>query len=86
MFRKLRNKWLNFKWNSETGKRFNDLIAKYPISEDELYKISKNVCKYVGWTRYTNFRKLLFIDGDYTKPKIPYAIENVRENKNVAGR
>ena len=34
-------------WDLETGKIFNDLISKYPISEEELLSMSEKVANLV---------------------------------------
>jgi len=56
-------------WNLETGRKFNDLISKYPISEDELLSISETVCDFVAVTRITNIKKYLFTDYDLKLPR-----------------
>jgi len=38
-------------WDLETGKVFNDLISKYPISEEELLSISEKVANLVMESR-----------------------------------
>jgi len=59
------------KWDLETGRMFNDLISKYPISEEDLLSMSETVCKFVTYTRITNIDKHLFKDKELTKPKLP---------------
>lgn len=49
-------------WDIQTGEKFNELICKYAISEDELLSISETVCKFVPITRITNIDKYLFKD------------------------
>lgn len=61
-------------WDLRTGKKFNDLILKYPISEDELLKISETVCKFVQHTRLTNIDKYLFLDKEKEQPRLPYML------------
>lgn len=56
-------------WNLETGERFNDLINKYPISEEELLSISETVAKFVAITRITNIDKYLFEDDKLEMPR-----------------
>lgn len=57
-------------WHLETGKKFNDLMNNYAISEDELLSISKTVCKFVTITRKTNIDKYLFMDDRLEIPRI----------------
>lgn len=57
-------------WDLETGAKFNDLICKYAISEDELLAISETVAKFVTCTRITNIDKYLFTDKELTQPRI----------------
>lgn len=61
------------KLNLETGKKFNDLINKYAISEEELLSISETVAKFVTITRKTNIDKYLFVDD---KLEVPRQIPN----------
>lgn len=61
------------KLNLETGKKFNDLINKYTISEEELLSISETVAKFVSITRKTNIDKYLFVDD---KLEVPRQIPN----------
>lgn len=56
-------------WDIETGNKFNDLICKYAISEDELLSISETVAKFVTITRKTNIDKYLFIDDKLETPR-----------------
>lgn len=63
-------------WDLETGKKFNDLILKYPISEDELLSISETVCKFVQYTRITDIDKYLFLDKELENPRLPSMISN----------
>lgn len=61
-------------WDLETGEKFNDLVCRYPISEDELLSMSETVCKFVMYTRLTNIDKYLFKDNELTMPKLPMDI------------
>jgi hypothetical protein len=56
-------------WDLETGKKFNDLISKYPISEDELLSISETVCEFVAITRIIDIKKYLFTDYESKIPR-----------------
>ena len=56
-------------WNLDTGKMFNDLISKYPISEEELLYISETVCEFVAVTRVTDIKKYLFTDYELKIPR-----------------
>lgn len=56
-------------WDLETGKKFNDLACKYPISEDELLSISETVCEFVAVTRITDIKKYLFTDYELKIPR-----------------
>lgn len=58
------------KWHIETGKKFNDLISKYPISEDELLSMAESVCKFVALTRITNIDEYLFKDNELKIPRL----------------
>lgn len=58
------------KWYLETGKKFNELIGKYPISEEELLSISETVCKFVEATRITNIDNYLFLDDKFMIPRL----------------
>ena len=80
---KLLGKDLNAKrqWDLETGKKFNDLVSKYPISEDELLFISKDVCEYVSRTRITNLKLFLFEDNDYDIPRHPNDLKELDKKK-----
>ena len=63
-------------WDLETGKMFNELISKYPISEEELLDISQTVCKFVQYTRITNIDKYLFLDNKLDRPRLPFMLNN----------
>ena len=56
-------------WDIETGSKFNELISKYAISEDELLSISETVSKFVTITRKTNIDKYLFVDDELEMPR-----------------
>lgn len=53
-----------------SGEKFNDLICKHPISEEELLSMAETVCKFVDCTRITNINKYLFEDEEMMKPRI----------------
>jgi len=57
-------------WHLETGKKFNNLMSNYAISEEELLSISETVCKFVTITRKTNIDKYLFEDDKLEKPRL----------------
>jgi hypothetical protein len=57
-------------WDLETGEKFNDLVCRYPISEDELLSMAETVCKFVMYTRITNINRYLFEDDKLEKPRI----------------
>jgi hypothetical protein len=61
-------------WHILTGKKFNELICNYPISEEELLSISETVCKFVAITRCTNIDKYLFKDSNLEEPRLPYML------------
>ncbi len=67
-------------WDLETGEKFNDLINRYAISEDELLSISETVCKFVTITRKTNIDEYLFIDKELERPRLPYMSINYKIN------
>jgi hypothetical protein len=56
----LRNKVENNELDLQTGQKFNELINKNPISEEELLSISETVAKFVAMTRLTDIDKYLF--------------------------
>lgn len=64
------NEDIEEKWHIETGKKFNDLISKYPISEDELLSMAESVCKFVALTRITNIDEYLFKDNELKIPRL----------------
>jgi hypothetical protein len=57
-------------YNIETGEKFNDIINRYAISEDELLSISETVARFVTYTRKTNIDKYLFIDEEKQIPRL----------------
>jgi hypothetical protein len=57
-------------YNAETGKRFNNIIDRYAISEKELLSISETVARFVTYTRRTNIDKYLFVDDEMQIPRI----------------
>lgn len=59
-------------WNLETGEKFNDIINRYAINEEELLSISETVAKFVTITRKTNIDDYLFIDKEMEIPIIKY--------------
>ena len=61
-------------WDLETGEKFNDLVCRYAISEDELLSISETVCKFVTMTRINNIDKYLFKDKELEEPRLPIDI------------
>ena len=63
-------------WDLETGRMFNDLISKYPISEEELLNVSETLCKFVQQTRITNIDKYLFLDKDLENPRLPFMVNS----------
>lgn len=69
------------KWDLETGKKFNDLVSFYPISEDELLDISKTVCEFVKLTRVTNIEQYLFLDKENEIVRLPYMLKKYKEIK-----
>lgn len=58
------------RWNLETGEKFNDIINRYAIFEDELLSISETVARFVTITRKTNIDKYLFVDEEMQIPRI----------------
>lgn len=63
------------KYHIETGKKFNKLIAKYPISQDELLDIDEVICKYVLRTRNTDIKKYFFINDDMVR--LPFMLNGL---------
>lgn len=53
----------------EVGRKFSDLIDRYPISDDELLSMAETVCKFNMYTRKNNIENYLFEDRELTKPK-----------------
>jgi len=63
------------KYHIETGKKFNKLIEKYPISQDELLDMDEVVCEYVLRTRNTDIKKYFFINDDMVR--LPYMLNGL---------
>lgn len=63
------------KYHIETGKKFNQLIEKYPISQDELLDMDQVVCEYVLRTRNTNIKKYFFINDDMVR--LPFMLNGL---------
>lgn len=63
------------KWYLDTGEKFCDLISKYPISEDELLKMSNVLCEFVMLTRITDIEEYFFVHRDKEYPRLPYMLK-----------
>jgi hypothetical protein len=57
-------------YHAETGERFNDIINRYAISDEQLLSISETVARFVTYTRITNIDKYLFVDDEMQIPRI----------------
>lgn len=68
--KKLENQNIENLWLKEIGRKFDELICNYPISEDDLLSMAETACKFTEATTITNIDKYLFEDGDFNKPKI----------------
>jgi hypothetical protein len=53
----------------EVGRKFSDLIDRYPISDDELLSKAETVCKFNRITRITNIDNYLFENVRLTEPR-----------------
>lgn len=69
------------KWHLETGRKFNELIGHYPISDDELLKMSQVLCEFAQLTRITDIDKYFFINEDREIPRLPFMLKNDMPNK-----
>lgn len=66
------------KWDIETGRKFNNLLSSYPISDDELIKMSKVLCEYVLCTRNTDIEQYFFIDKNKEMVRLPFMLNGLR--------
>ena len=62
------------KWDLETGKKFNELVSNYPISEDELLEMSKVLCEFVMQTRVTDIEEYFFVNRDRDRVRLPFML------------
>ena len=62
-------------YHIETGKEFNKLIEKYPISQVELLDIDEVICEYVLRTRNTDIKKYFFINDDTVR--LPFMLNGL---------
>ena len=72
------------RWNLETGKKFNDLVSHYPISEDELLEMSRELCEFVLQTRITDVHEYFFVDNSFDKPRLPFML-NLKSKEYCGG-
>lgn len=63
------------KYHIETGKKFNRLIANYPISQDELLDMNEVICEYVLRTRNTDIKKYFFLNDDMVR--LPFMLNGL---------
>lgn len=70
-------------YDLETGRKFNDLINLYPISDDELLAISETVCRFVMITKITNIDKYLFLDSKFERPRHPGMLSHPEHFKDI---
>jgi len=68
-------------WYLDTGKKFCDLISKYPISENALLEMDKILCDFVMLTRITDIEEYFFVDKDREYPRLPYMLKEIYENR-----
>ena len=52
------------KWDLENGKKFNDLVCNYPISDDELLKMCEVLCEFNLRTQVTDIEEYFFVNRD----------------------
>lgn len=64
------------KWDLETGEKFNDIINKYPVTEEVLLKICKEFSEYYETTLVNSIKKHLWIDYKMKIPRLPWMIKN----------
>ena len=69
------------KWDLETGRRFNELVSNYPISEDELLNMSKVLCEFVMQTRVTDIEEYFFVNRDKDRVILPFMLGNAYDKK-----
>ena len=74
------------KYHLETGKQFNDLIAHYPITVEELLKMSQVLCEFVGRTRIIDISEYFFLDGSRTIPRLRFILDSYLIQSNVRGK
>lgn len=63
------------KYHIETDKEFNKLVAEYPISQEELFDMSKVLCEYVLRTRNTDIKKYFFINDEMVR--LPFMLNGL---------
>jgi hypothetical protein len=63
-------------WDLETGERFNDIINKYPVSEEDLLKICKEFAEFNAVTRIDSIKDYLWVNYDKEFPRLPMMINN----------
>lgn len=66
------------KWDIEIGRKFNALLYNYPISDDELIKMSKVLCDYVLHTRNTDIEQYFFLDKNKEIVRLPFMLNGLR--------
>ena len=62
------------KCDLETGRKFNDLVSNYPISEDELLEMSKVLCEFVMQTRVTDIEEYFFVNRNRDRVRLPFML------------
>jgi hypothetical protein len=64
------------RWDLETGDKFNDIIDRYPVSEEELLKICKEFAEFNAVTRIDSIEKYLWLNYEKETPRLPWMINN----------
>lgn len=62
------------KWDLETGKKFNDLVCNYPISDDELLKMCEVLCEFNLRTQITDIEEYFFVNRNRDRVRLPFML------------
>lgn len=62
------------KWDLENGKKFNDLVCNYPISDDELLKMCEVLCEFNLRTQETDIEEYFFVNRDRDRVRLPFML------------
>ena len=62
------------KGDLENGKKFNDLVCNYPISDDELLKMCEVLCEFNLRTQVTDIEEYFFVNRDRDKVRLSFML------------